>query len=70
MEAQVQQASNERQCQIARADLDMNTVKISCKQAEEMRRVEAEIEPKRKEAQLQTELNKLDAIKRQVCVWF
>jgi hypothetical protein len=66
VEVEVKQAANERQCQIARADLDMNLVKIRCTKDEELRRVESQMEPKRKAAELQIELNKLEAVKEEV----
>jgi uncharacterized protein YpiB (UPF0302 family) len=66
VEAHVQAERNERQAQIAKADLAMNMVKIQCTKDEEMKRVDAEMAPKRREAELQTELNKLDGIKQEV----
>lgn len=66
VQARVQEQRNERKAQIARADLAMNTVKIACTKDEDMRRVEAEMAPKRREAELQTELNKLESQKQEV----
>jgi hypothetical protein len=66
VEVEVKTAANERACQIARADLDMNLVKIRCTKDEELRRVESQIEPKRRAAELQIELNKLEAVKQEV----
>ena len=66
VEARVQEQRNERQAQIAKADLAMNTVKIACTQEESMKRVEAEMAPKRRQAELQTALNKLSGIEQEV----
>ena len=62
----MKEQANERHAQIAKADLTMNLVKIQCTKDEEMRRVEAEMEPKRRQAELQTALNKLNAVEKQV----
>jgi hypothetical protein len=66
VEAHVVQEKNERQAQIAHSNLSVNLVKIACNQDEEMKRVEAQMAPKCREAELQTELNTLQAATQEV----
>lgn len=63
--AQVTEAENVRQQQIAKSKLDLELVNLRCKEEEEVRRVAAVMLPKTREAELQIDLNKIDAVRQQ-----
>ena len=62
--AQVTEAENVRQQQITRSKLELELVNLKCKEEEDVRRVAAEMLPKTRHAELQIELNKIDAIRQ------
>ncbi len=62
--AQVTEAENIRQQQITKSKLELELVNLKCKEEEDIRRVAATMLPKTRHAELQIELNKIDAIRQ------
>ena len=65
VDADLREKANRRHADMARADLEMNLIKIQCAKDEELQRVEAENEPKKRQAALAADLNKLEAVQQQ-----
>lgn len=65
IEATVTEQQNLRKQNIAKSQLELNKVGLACQRDEQTLRVQSDMAPKQKQAELQTELNKLDGIKQQ-----
>lgn len=64
LDASVVESQNARRQQIEKSRLELELVNLACKRDEGTKRVEADMAPKTRLAELQTELNKLDAAKQ------
>lgn len=64
LDASVVESQNARKQQIEKSRLELELVNLACKRDEGTKRVEADMAPKTRQAELQTELNKLDAAKQ------
>lgn len=65
IEATVTEQQNRQKQNIAKSQLELDRVDLACQKDKQTLRVQSEMAPKQKQAELQTELNKLDGIKQQ-----